>query len=189
MQRVLPPLTLALALYACSGEKPEAPAPAQPAPAQPAQPAQPAPKAEPAAPPAPPPIPPGATIKPDDSGIVHLTADDQMRYNAARIEVKAGEKVKVELKHVGTMPKAAMGHNFTLLVSGSDPMAFAQSAVTAVANDYMPSDMSKVVAHTKLLGGGESDTIEFDLPGPGTYPFLCTFPGHVALMRGELVAQ
>ena len=47
----------------------------------------------------------------------------------------------------------------------------------------------QVIAHTKLLGPGESDVIEFDAPAPGTYPFVCTFPGHAPLMNGQLVVQ
>ena len=55
---------------------------------------------------------------------------------------------------------------------------------------YIPPDaLDQIIAHTKLLGPGETDTIEFDAPGPGSYPFLCTFPGHVALMSGTLVVQ
>lgn len=166
---------------ACGGGDKPAPAP------EPAKPA-----AEPAKPePAPAPTPPPAadvTAKPDAEGVVRMTGDDQMKYNANRIEVE-GTKVKLELKHVGTMPKAAMGHNLVVLTPGTDPMTWAQGAAGAVKSDYIPDDKSKIVAHTKLLGGGESDTIEFELPGPGEYPFLCSFPGHVGLMKGVLVAK
>ena len=69
-------------------------------------------------------------------------------------------------------------------------MSFAASAVGAAASDYIPeSGKAQIIAYTKLLGGGQSDTIEFDLPGPGEYPFLCTYPGHAALMKGVLVAK
>jgi azurin len=164
---------------ACGGGDKPAPAPEPPKPA--AEPAKP----EPA--PTPPPV-ADVTIKPDAEGVVRMTGNDEMKYNANRIEVE-GTKVKVELKHIGKMPKAAMGHNFIVLQPGTDPMTFAQGAAGAVKTDYIPDDQSKIIAHTKLLGGGESDTIEFELPGPGEYPFLCSFPGHVALMKGVLVAK
>jgi azurin len=36
-----------------------------------------------------------------------------------------------------------------------------------------------VLAHTKLLGPGESETVTFNAPFiPGEYPFFCSFPGH-----------
>jgi azurin len=49
---------------------------------------------------------------------------------------------------------------------------------------------AKIIAQTKLLGPGETDTIDFTAPAqPGEYPFLCTFPGHFALMKGKLVVK
>ena len=46
-----------------------------------------------------------------------------------------------------------------------------------------------VLANTKVVGGGEKDTIEFTAPAPGTYDYICTFPGHYAIMKGKLVVQ
>jgi azurin len=49
-----------------------------------------------------------------------------------------------------------------------------------------PGD-KQVLAHTKLVGGGESASVTFPtsiLQKGGDYKFLCTFPGHNALMRG-----
>jgi len=172
----------------CGGGKSDAPGepPSAAPPQPPAEPA--APSAQPAAPaPAAPVV---ATVTPDEAGIVHMTGSDQMRFSAGRIEVKAGQKIKIELKNAGTLPKEAMGHNLEVLKSGMDPMAFAMKAIAAKATEYMPTDAAdQVIAHTKLLGPGESDTIEFDAPAPGTYPFVCTFPGHAALMNGQLVVQ
>ncbi|HMI90817.1 MAG TPA: plastocyanin/azurin family copper-binding protein, partial [Polyangiales bacterium] len=139
--------------------------------------------AAPAAP-TPPPAPPA---KPDADGIVHLTSSDQMRYSTTRIEAPAG-KIKIELKNAGALPKEVMGHNLTVLKPGSDPMAFAAKAMPAKATDYIPADKPEVLAHTKLLGPGESEIIELELTA-GTYPFLCTFPGHVGLMSGQLVVN
>jgi len=43
--------------------------------------------------------------------------------------------------------------------------------------------------YTRMLGGGESDTITFDAPEPGTYIFICSFPGHYQLMMGEFIVS
>lgn len=113
-----------------------------------------------------------------------------MRFSAGRISVKAGATIIIELKNAGTLAKEAMGHNLVVLKSGTDPMAFAMKAVSAKATDYMPADgADQVIAHTKVLGPGESDTIKFAAPAPGTYPFVCTFPGHAAIMNGQLVVE
>ena len=52
----------------------------------------------------------------------------------------------------------------------------------------MPAAMKdQVIAHTTVVGGGESVTIEFAAPAVGEYDFLCSFPGHAALMKGKFV--
>ena len=121
---------------------------------------------------------------------VNLTSNDAMKFNTAEIKIAAGRTVKLTLKHVGKMPVAMMGHNFVLLAQGTDIDAFSATGVTARDTDYIAESMAdKVIAKTKLIGGGESDTIEFKAPAPGTYDFLCTFPGHSTIMRGKLIVS
>ncbi|KXO00954.1 Azurin [Aequorivita aquimaris] len=121
---------------------------------------------------------------------VTITGNDQMKFNKSEIRVKAGQKVRLTLKHVGTMQKTVMGHNWALLTQDADMATVGQAAAVAEDNDYIPADMTdKFIAHTKMLGGGESDTIEFDAPAPGTYIFMCTFPGHYALMQGKFIVE
>lgn len=120
---------------------------------------------------------------------VSITADDTMKFSVTEIRAQAGEKLRVTFKNVGRMPKQAMGHNWMLLVpmSDSEVLALAQGAA-ARAPEYVPADATKVLVHTKLLGPNESDTVEFTVPvTPGEYPFVCTFPGHAALMKGKLI--
>ena len=177
-----------LSLAACGGA--EAPKTADAAPAAEAKPAA---KPE-AAKPAPPP--PKAEEKAetpivvDDGTIatVNLTGNDAMKFNTAEIKISAGRTVKLTLKHVGKMPAEMMGHNFVLLAQGTDVAAFSAAGVTAKDTDYIADSMKdKVLAQTKLIGGGGSDSIEFAAPAPGTYDFLCTFPGHSAIMKGKLI--
>lgn len=169
----------------CGGDKsaPPSPPPAAPAPQPSTQPAQPATEA-PAAPAAP------VTVAPDESGVVHVTASDQMRFSAGKITVKAGQPIAIELKNIGALPKEAMGHNLVVLKPGNDPTAFAMKAVAAKATDYVPAEaQDQIIAHTKLLGPSESDTIKIESLAAGTYPFVCTFPGHAAIMNGQLVVE
>lgn len=121
---------------------------------------------------------------------VNITANDIMKFNTAQIDISAGRTVKLTLKHVGTMPSKMMGHNFVLLAQGTDVDAFTAAGVTAQDTDFIAKSMdSKVLAKTKMLGGGESDTIEFKAPAPGTYDFICTFPGHSVIMKGKLIVS
>ena len=121
---------------------------------------------------------------------LELTGNDQMQFNTKTLEVTAGEKVSLTFKHIGQLQKVAMGHNVVILKAGTPVPAFATKAMTAAQNDYIPADEESkkmIVAHTKILGGGESQTITFTAPAePGDYPYVCTFPGHFALMQGVL---
>lgn len=126
----------------------------------------------------------------DEEVEVTIEATDQMRFNKKEIRVKAGQTVKLTLKHVGEMPEEQMGHNWVLLTQETDYMDFAQKAVSAKESDYIPeSASSQVIAHTEMLGGGQEDTIEFEAPEKGTYTFICSFPGHAAIMNGKFIVE
>jgi azurin len=123
--------------------------------------------------------------------VVQLTGDDTMHYNIKEITAAPGESLRVELKNIGRLPKQTMSHNFVLVqpMTDADIAKLATAAATKPPT-YMPADQSKVIVQTKMLGPGESDAIEFQAPAePGTYPYFCTFPGHFALMRGNLIVK
>lgn len=128
--------------------------------------------------------------KPAVSNVLVIEGNDQMQFNTNELRAIAGKPIKLTLKHVGKIPKEAMGHNLVILQEGTDEAAFAAKAIEAKDTDYIPaSEKASIVSHTKLLGGGEEDTIEFTIDKKGTYNFLCTFPGHVAMMKGVLIVE
>ena len=118
-----------------------------------------------------------------------IEGNDKMKFNLSEIKVEAGTTVKLTLKHVGKLPKQAMGHNFVLLKKGVEMKDFAMAAMKVRDNDYIPVDTDQVIAYTDLIGGGESTTIEFEAPEKGEYTFLCTFPGHFGLMNGKFIVE
>lgn len=118
-----------------------------------------------------------------------ITANDLMQFNLKEIKVKAGQKVKLTLRHIGKLNKDNMGHNVVILKPGTDMAEFVSLASTEKANDYIPADTQDVIVHTKLIGGGETTTIEFDAPAVGTYTFLCSFPAHFAMMNGKFIVE
>jgi azurin len=121
---------------------------------------------------------------------ITLTGTDAMQFDKKELKVKAGAKIKLTLVHSGKLAKAAMGHNFVLLKEGTDVAAFGSKAAQARDTEYIPkSEAASVIAHTKLVGGGESTTIEFVAPKKGTYDFICSFPGHYAIMKGKFIVQ
>lgn len=129
------------------------------------------------------------TAPESDTINVLLQSDDNMRFDKTEIQVPSGKTVKLTLKHTGTMPKTAMGHNFVLLKKGVDVNEFGNAAAQAKSPDFdIPAHLlNDVTAHTKMIGGGESDTIGFTAPQKGSYTFLCSFPGHYGMMKGTFI--
>lgn len=127
----------------------------------------------------------------EDGDVVEITlnANDQMRFDKNELRVRAGQTVRLTLNHTGQMAENVMGHNFVLLEEDTDVSEFGQEAARAQDNDYIPENSDEVVANTEMIGGGESTTIEFEAPEAGTYDFICSFPGHYALMQGKFIVE
>lgn len=121
-----------------------------------------------------------------DSTFLDLASNDQMRYDQEKLTAKAGTYIVLTLTHTGKLNKSVMGHNFVLLKEGTDVASFAAEAIKAAADGYVPKS-DAIIANTEMIGGGESTTVRFPAPEKGTYQFICTFPGHYALMKGELI--
>jgi azurin len=106
---------------------------------------------------------------------------EEMAFNKKQLNCKPGQKVKLTFKNT-----SGMQHNWVLLRPGSVEEV-AQAGIVAGAAKGWLAVGPNVIAHTKLLDPQQSDTIEFTAPSkPGDYPYVCTFPGHTALMNGVL---
>ncbi len=125
-----------------------------------------------------------------DACQLEITANDQMQYDKQTLSVPAScKEVTVTLHHAGKLPREAMGHNW-VLVNAADFNAVATAGMSAgLANDYVQPGDKRVLAHTKIVGGGQTTSVTFSTsalkPG-GDYRYLCTFPGHNATMHGTL---
>jgi azurin len=54
---------------------------------------------------------------------------------------------------------------------------------------YVP-DLEEVLYHTWILRPETAEAIYFIAPTkPGSYTYVCTFPGHYTLMQGTLVVK
>jgi azurin len=117
-----------------------------------------------------------------------IAGNDQMQYDKQALAAPAScKQITVTLHHSGKLPKEAMGHNW-VLVNAADLAAVATAGMGAgLANDYVAAGDKRVLAHTKIIGGGDSTSVTFasaTLKPGGSYSYLCTFPGHNALMHG-----
>jgi azurin len=129
---------------------------------------------------------------PASGRVIEITGNDSMKFSLTEIRAKPGESLSVTLTNIGTMPKFSMGHNWVLLKSPSMVDKFVAEAPQAATTDYIPaSGKDAMLAHTRLLGPKETDTVTFQAPKePGRYPFLCSFPGHYQVgMKGELIVE
>ena len=128
--------------------------------------------------------------KPEPVKEVIISGNDAMQFDIKTFQAKPGESIQLTLNNVGSIPKIAMGHNWVLLKKGADAIAFGQKVLASggsATNPLPKSLLGDVLAHTKLLGPGESETISFTAPTiAGDYEYVCTFPGHFAMMRGSM---
>ena len=128
-----------------------------------------------------------------DACKLEISGTDQMQYDKKELSAPAScKQITVTLHHTGKLPKEAMGHNW-VLVKADDLGAVATAGMGAgIANDYVPAGDKRVLAHTRMVGGGESASVTFAsalLARGGSYQYLCTFPGHNALMRGTFTLR
>ena len=119
---------------------------------------------------------------------VELSGNDLLQYDRHELAVPATCKdITVTLHHSGKQPREAMGHNW-VLVNAAEFAAVANAGLNAgLANDYVAPGDKRVLAHTRVIGGGETTSVTFAaklLRKGGDYRYLCTFPGHNALMHG-----
>ncbi len=122
---------------------------------------------------------------------LQITANDLMQYNKKVLTAGPGcTQIEVTLTDIGKLPAAAMGHDW-VLVKSEDLASVANDGLSAgLANNYQKPGDPRIIAATKIVGGGQSTTVTFPAsklkPG-GSYMYLCTFPGHNALMKGEFI--
>ena len=192
-------LACVLALSACSDNSPPAAAPAAaPAattatPMEAPAPAASTPDATAATPAAAMPAANGKPTAVVNDCATEIEGSDAMQYNVSSIVVPASCKdFRITLKHTGKLPVTSMGHD-VVITKASDMKAVDAAGMTAGAADgYVKADDPQVIAHTKLIGAGETTSVSFPvskIQGDGPYEFFCSFPGHSVLMHGSISVE
>jgi len=119
-----------------------------------------------------------------------VEGNDMMQFNVGSIAIPAScSEFRITLKHTGQQPVTIMGHNL-VVAAAADMQGIETDGISAgAANDYVKPGDTRVIAHTRLVGGGQSDSVSFPvdkLKSGGPYEFFCSFPGHAALMKGTI---
>ena len=123
---------------------------------------------------------------------VNLEGNDMMKFNVANIDVsKSCKDFTINLKHTGKLAKNVMGHNVVVAKTGDMKGIDADGIKAGLAADYVKAGDSRVVAHSKVVGGGETTSVKIPVSklGAGPYSFFCSFPGHSSLMKGTITLK
>ncbi|QJE96421.1 DUF7133 domain-containing protein [Luteolibacter luteus] len=114
---------------------------------------------------------------------------EQLRFDTTRMVVEAGKPFQIIFENPDNMP-----HNLVIVQPGSyqavaeSVQAQAPDKLDSKGRAYVPDKDSRVIAATKLIEAGQKETISITAPQKeGVYEFVCTFPGHWAIMHGKLV--
>ena len=124
---------------------------------------------------------------------VTVDSTDQMSFNTKAIEIdKSCKTFTVELTHSGNLPKNVMGHNWVLSSAADMPGVASDGMAAGIDKNYLKEGDDRIIAHTKIIGAGEKDSVTFDVSklAAGTdYAFFCSFPGHISMMKGTVVLK
>jgi azurin len=124
-----------------------------------------------------------SAIEPTAFTIKTMTA--QMKYDTAELLVQPGQPVKILFENGDDLP-----HNLVFCQPGTDTAAMAMKQMEkpdeALKRNWLPDD-PRIWLHSKMLNPHEKEELTFTAPEkPGSYPYVCTFPGHALTMRGEM---
>ncbi|HQV29913.1 MAG TPA: plastocyanin/azurin family copper-binding protein [Thermoflexales bacterium] len=132
-----------------------------------------------------------ATAKPAAAAVVLElgTKGDELAFDKTTLSAPAGSKITIRFNN-----KAGAGsgmlHNVVVLKAGASIDGVAADGIAAgEANGYVKPNDTRVLAHSKLIKGGENLDLTFDAPAPGDYIVTCTFPGHYVLMKLTLTIK
>ena len=118
------------------------------------------------------------------------TIPERLLFTKAKLTAKPGQPIKL----VFSNPDATE-HNLLILEKDTPIQEIGEAANLMAADPeaakkgYIPDDQ-RILHATKMLKQGQSQTLRFLAPTePGIYPYLCTFPGHWTIMKGELIVE
>lgn len=124
---------------------------------------------------------------------VTVDSTDQMSFNTKAIEIdKSCKTFTVELTHSGSLPKNVMGHNLVISTEADMQPIATDGLAAGIDKNYLKDGDTRVIAHTKIIGAGEKDSVTFDvskLTAGESYQFFCSFPGHSSMMKGAVVLK
>jgi len=114
---------------------------------------------------------------------------ERMLFDVVKFEAATGQPIRLEFTNPDATP-----HNLVIVKPGAlEEIGIAGNEMAkdpdGYAKGFIPTS-EKILVHTRMLDPEKSQTIRFKAPTePGVYPYLCTFPGHWVIMKGEMVVK
>lgn len=131
----------------------------------------------------PPPSASAAPVAPIE--IAMASVGDTMAFDKTAFSVPANATVHLVFKN--NAKGDVLAHNWVLVNTGTEAKVAADGLAAGVAAGYLPSNNDDLLASTPLAPPGKTTETTFKAPKkPGTYPYICTFPGHYLMMKGVL---
>jgi azurin len=126
---------------------------------------------------------------PPNPRAVYLAMRDGLRFDPPRFTARPGEWLELQIENGDTTHQP---HNFLLLAPGTrtavTEAALALATTAGAGQDFVPAHPA-ILFRSALLAPERQQTLVFRVPTePGVYPYLCTVPGHSAVMYGALYA-
>lgn len=113
-----------------------------------------------------------------------------LKYHITEFKAKAGESLALVLENKDSMP-----HNLLIVKPGTYKKVGTEAFKmlndpNALKKHYVPDNKSDVLMFTYVIEPKRKHTTYFTAPEkPGTYPFMCTFPGHWQIMKGVMIVE
>lgn len=119
-----------------------------------------------------------------------FTGNHSMVYdkNELTINVSRCPEFTVVVRNIGHLPRDARGHNFVIAKDTDEAGILADGMDLGAASDFLKPGDARIIAHTKLAGGGEQQHVTFKTDAfkqGNNYVFFCSFLGHHK-MRGKV---
>jgi len=116
------------------------------------------------------------------------SAGDDSRFDKETLVAPAGSKITLTFSNKAK-PETNRQFNWVLVKPGTQLKVVNDGLTEGEANGFVKPNDPNVIVATKLLKAGESDSVTFDAPAPGDYPYVCTYPGFYTRMRGVLTIK
>jgi len=116
--------------------------------------------------------------------------NEYQKSESGDVTVKPNQPIRFEFENPDATP-----HNLVLVQPGCleevglAANEMAKDPEAAKSGQFIPKS-KRIIVHTKMLNQGETEILRFKAPkNKGVYPFLCSFPGHWTIMKGNLIVK